>query len=63
MEKLLNKLVENLKTILSVLFCNLDAGHQRLVAEVMEIIVTCIECGMIQVDWNDFSVDSLGVYD
>jgi hypothetical protein len=62
-EKLLNKLVENLKTILSVLFCNLDARHQRLVAEVMEIIVTCIECGMIQVDWNDFSVDSLGVYD
>lgn len=63
MEKLLNKLVENLKTVLSVLFGNLDAGHQRLVAEVMKIIVTCIECGMIQVDWNDFSVDSLGVYD
>ena len=63
MEELLNKLIENFKAVFPVLFCDLDAGHQGLVTEVVEIIMTCVECGMVQIDWNDFSVDGLGVYD
>ena len=43
MEELLNKLVENFKAVFPVLFCDLDAGHQGLVTEVVEIIMTCVE--------------------
>ncbi len=61
MEKLLNELIENLQTIFPVLFCDLDAWHQRLIAEVLEVIMTCVECAVVQVDWDHFAVDGLGV--
>ena len=58
----LDQLLKDLQSIGPVLFLDLEARHKLLVAKVLQIVVSSVQCAVVKIDLNDFAVNSFVVY-